>query len=107
MKRCKSCKIPLEGGLSTLLKKTMKISISKENPDLCNRCAGDSKKKTGSYVCQICNRNIEEASALSHIKAEEYLLGLIKKDHPEWKENKETCPECVSYYRELINKAKI
>lgn len=64
-------------------------------------------KKTKSYICQICNRAVDENAALTHVKAEEYLLGLIKKDHPEWKEDKETCPKCIAYYRELIKKADI
>ena len=63
--------------------------------------------KKRDYICQICNREIDENTALTHIKTEEYLLGLIKKDHPEWKENDSACPQCVAYYRELIKKAKI
>jgi len=107
MKRCAKCKIPLEGAISTLLGKILKCYPSKEDPSLCNRCAKDRKKRSDSYVCQICGRNVDEASALTHIKAEEYLLNLIKKDHPEWRSHESTCPECIDYYRELIKKAKI
>ena len=72
------------------------------------RRATRSKKDTKkNYTCQICERAVDEANALTHIKAEEYLLELIRKDHPEWKEDKKTCPKCVEYYRELIKKAKI
>jgi hypothetical protein len=105
MKRCKQCKVPLEGAFSKILQKLLKVSASKKDPALCNRCSDKTKPET--YLCQICNRVIDEEAALTHIKAEEYILHLIKKDHPEWKEDKETCPRCVNYYRELIKKAEI
>ena len=64
---------------------------------------------TGSkrYKCQICGRMIHEAHSLEHAKAEEYLLNLIKKDHPKWKQKNSTCSECIEYYRKLINQAEI
>lgn len=91
--------------MSKLLGAARLVSRSKEDPSLCNRCTTKNNKK--NYTCQICDRAIDEATALTHIKAEEYLLDLIRKDHPEWKEDNKTCPKCVEYYRELIKKAKI
>jgi len=105
MKRCQKCNIPLEGVVSKLLGAARLVSRSKEDPSLCNRCVKENKKK--DYTCQICDRAVDEATALTHIKAEEYLLELIRKDHPEWKEDNKACPKCVEYYRELIKKAKI
>lgn len=105
MKRCQKCKIPLEGRIFHLLQKILKMRISTVDPQKCNKCApGPTTEK---YTCQICDRVIDEKNALSHVKAEEYLLSLIKKDHPQWRGQKETCPECIEYYRNLINKAKI
>lgn len=106
MKRCNICKVPLEGALSKIYSKILNYQPAAEDPSLCNRCFPKSRKQD-TYICQICNKTVEEASALTHVKAEEYLLHLIKKDHPEWKEHKDTCPECVAYYRELIKKAQI
>ena len=103
MKRCQRCKVPLEGVRSKILKIALRVRPSSDDPSLCNRCAA----KTHVYTCQICNRPIDENLALTHIKAEEYLLGLIKKDHPEWKEEDKTCPRCIDYYRDLIKKANI
>lgn len=82
------------GVVSKFLGAVKRVTRSKEDP-----------KK--NYTCQICDRVVDEATALTHIKAEEYLLDLIRKDHPEWKEDKKTCPKCVEYYKELIKKAKI
>lgn len=59
------------------------------------------------YKCQICNREIDDFAGLAHIKAEEYLLDLIRKDHPEWKKDGKTCKECLDYYRKLIKEAEI
>ncbi len=59
------------------------------------------------YKCQICNRQIDDFASLSHVKAEEYILELIRRDHPEWKERKRTCKKCVDYYRKLIRDAEI
>jgi hypothetical protein len=105
MKRCQKCNVPLEGTISKLLKTVLRVRPSSENPSLCNHCQTKTKPKT--YTCQICNRSVDESDALTHVKAEEYLLHLIKKDHPEWNKEKETCPQCVDYYRDLIKKAKI
>ncbi len=105
MKRCQRCRVPLEGRVAAVLKKVLKITASKDNPDFCNKCR--PAPKGGGYVCRICNRTVSEAHALAHVKAEEYLLGLIKKDHPEWKESDDTCPECIAYYRKLIDKTNI
>ncbi|MBM3250255.1 MAG: hypothetical protein FJZ09_05355 [Candidatus Omnitrophica bacterium] len=59
------------------------------------------------YRCQICDREIDEFVALAHIKAEEYLLDLILRDHPEWKEDEKTCRKCVEYYRRLVKETEI
>ncbi len=105
MKRCHKCRFPLEGKIARLVGKLTGIKASATHPGLCTRCAADNKNKT--YVCQICNRRVDEKSALTHVKAEEYLLGLIKKDHPEWQSEKGACPACITYYRDLIKKAEI
>jgi len=59
------------------------------------------------YKCQICDRRVDDFAALSHIKAEEYLMGLILRDHPEWKEKGKTCQKCVEYYRKLVKETEI
>jgi len=59
------------------------------------------------YKCQICNREIDDFVSITHIKAEEYLIELILKDHPEWHENAKTCPKCVDYYRKLVKEGEI
>ena len=59
------------------------------------------------YKCQICEREIDDFASIAHIKAEEYLMQLILKDHPEWKKNAQTCHECLEYYRKLVKDAEI
>jgi len=59
------------------------------------------------YICQICKRKVDEKIALVHVKTEEYLIDLIRKDHPQWHEAKATCKKCVQYYRKLIKDAQI
>jgi hypothetical protein len=59
------------------------------------------------YHCQICEREIDDFASIAHIKAEEYLMELIRKAHPEWKETKSTCRKCVEYYRKLVKDAEI
>lgn len=61
----------------------------------------------GKYRCQICDREIDDFASITHIKAEEYLINLIRKAHPEWKESDKTCHKCVEYYRKLIKDAEI
>ena len=59
------------------------------------------------YRCQICDRDIDDFASLAHIKAEEYLIDLIRRDHPQWHKDKGTCPECLEYYRKLIKESEI
>lgn len=59
------------------------------------------------YKCQICERQIDDFASIAHIKAEEYLMDLIHKDHPEWKKDGKTCHECVDYYRKLVKESEI
>ena len=59
------------------------------------------------YRCQLCERDIDDFASLAHIKAEEYLLDLIRRDHPEWHENKKTCHKCVEYYRKLVKENEV
>jgi hypothetical protein len=44
---------------------------------------------------------------LAHAKAEEYLIGLIKRDHPEWVRPNGTCPRCNIYYRLLAKRTGV
>lgn len=104
MKRCKKCKVPLEGVLSKV-SQIIGVKPSQKFLGLCNKC--EPKEHDGKYVCQICAREIDESVALMHVKAEEYILDLIKRDHPEWKNGQSACHECLDYYRKLVNKADI
>ena len=72
--------------------------------------SGNRTKYTRSemkYKCQICERDIDEFVSIAHIKAEEYIIDLIRRDHPEWNETKETCHKCVEYYRKLVKETEI
>jgi ribosomal protein L34E len=104
MKRCKKCKVPLEGVLSKVSRALFKVAPSVEDPDICNRCATKVSKK---YKCHICERDIDESVAISHVKAEEYLINLIKKDHPQWQKDNDICQECLEYYRKLVKDTEI
>ena len=59
------------------------------------------------YQCQICNRDIDDFAGLAHVRAEEYLIELILRDHPEWKKDSKTCHKCLDYYRKLVKENEI
>ncbi|MFH1202437.1 MAG: hypothetical protein V1674_06070 [Candidatus Omnitrophota bacterium] len=113
MRRCKICNVPLEGILGNIARSLFKVRVSSQGSDTCNKCEGQKSAppiqgaRKGKYRCQICDREIDENVALAHVKAEEYLLGLIKKDHPQWKEDQKTCHRCIEYYRQLVKKTEI
>jgi len=116
MIRCKICKVPLSGFLGKLSQIIFKIRSSSQNPELCNKCEdtpgvmGETHQNSGSgktYQCQICQRMIKEKHSLEHIKAEEYLIELIKKDHKQWQHKGPTCRECLEYYRRLVKETEI
>ncbi len=56
--------------------------------------------------CPRCGRYISGPSLLAHAKAEEYLIGLIGQDHPEWDEL-ETVPQSGAYYRALVEQTGV
>ena len=66
-----------------------------------------SSKTNKKYKCQICGRQIDFKVALMHVKAEEYLINLIRKDHPGWKNSSKACDSCIDYYRKLVKDAEI
>lgn len=117
MTRCKVCKVPLTGFLSIIGKTLFNIKPSSHDSQVCSKCVGKQtndhadneadKSKGKKYKCQICERIVHEAHAIEHIKAEEYLMELIKKDHPQWRHKEPTCKECIDYYRKLIKDAEI
>ena len=104
MYRCRKCKVPLSGFLSKIPKVLFGVRPSDKDPTLCNKCVSSKKTK---YQCQICGRQVDDSVALTHVKTEEYLLELIRRDHPEWHEDKNTCPKCIEYYRKLVKEAEI
>lgn len=59
------------------------------------------------YKCQICEREIDEFVSIAHIRAEEYLISLIRKDHPDWDKQDKTCHKCIEYYRKLVKETEI
>jgi len=59
------------------------------------------------YHCKICDRDIDDFAGIAHIKAEEYVLSLIKRDHPEWKGTDKACRQCLEYYRKLVKENEI
>ncbi|UCD15524.1 MAG: hypothetical protein JSV34_00285 [Candidatus Omnitrophota bacterium] len=61
----------------------------------------------GKYKCNICGRMVSEKKALVHVKAEEYIINLIKRDHPQWQAANYSCSECIDYYRKLIKEGEI
>ena len=104
MVRCKRCGVPLTGFLSCIPRILFGVKAS-DSQELCNKCVGRDDAKT--YTCQICGRQVHEKHSLEHVKAEEYLIGLIRKDHTHWHQRQPTCEECIAYYRQLIQKTEI
>jgi len=90
--------------------KIKKIFLRSKSCD-CRASCGENKEKGETkdkkYRCQICDRMIHEEHSLEHIKAEEYIINLIKNDHSHWQHGKPTCQECIEYYRKLIKKTEI
>ena len=67
----------------------------------------ESAAQSIRYQCPRCGRYIEGSNVLAHAKAEEYLVGLIKRDHPEWVEPDGTCSPCKTYYQALVERTGI
>lgn len=69
---------------------------------------GRSNLNNMKYRCKICDRDIDEFVSIAHIRAEEYLIELIKRDHPEWDDDGDkACHKCVEYYRKLVKDTEI
>ncbi|MDD3296453.1 MAG: hypothetical protein PHU64_03735 [Candidatus Omnitrophica bacterium] len=114
MERCKICKVPLSGVLGKVAKVLFRVKPSDKEGSVCNKCLEKkSNKKTsklsqsGTYQCQICGRMIHKEHSLEHVKAEEYIINLIRKDHVDWRHKEPTCQECLEYYRKLVKENEI
>ncbi|MBN3040267.1 MAG: hypothetical protein JW867_03995 [Candidatus Omnitrophica bacterium] len=105
MLKCKQCGVPLRGFLSKIPRVIFNVHPSKNDPAVCNKC--QEKNKERKYKCHICGRMIHEEHSIEHVKAEEYLTGLIKKDRQHWQGKEPTDEQCYEYYRELIRKTEI
>lgn len=68
---------------------------------------GIFRKQSKKYKCHICGKLIDESHAIEHAKTEEYLIKLIQKDHPQWKDKDPLCPECVDYYCKLRKEGEL
>ncbi len=80
------------------------LAADKDSSDRVKSSVESGGKK---YQCQLCGRMIHEEHSLEHIKAEEYLINLIRKDHAHWQHKQPTCQECVEYYRKLITETEV
>lgn len=117
MLRCKICKVPLSGFLSKISKVLFRITPSAADREICSKCSDQPEKKKAKrpsddsaskkYECKLCGRMIHEENSLEHIKAEEYLIELIRKDHAHWHHKDPTCQECIDYYRRLVKENEI
>jgi hypothetical protein len=103
MNNCKLCGVPLRGFFAFFPRLLFRVRRSKESSTICNKCA----QKNKMYRCHICSRMIHEATALEHVKAEEYFISLIRKDHSFWGDKVPTDEECLNHYRELVRKTEI
>jgi hypothetical protein len=119
----KKCKVG-GGALSGLVGKIKKIFFnhppSGKGQDASSKSVDNTKsnklekkiseattREEEKYQCPICKRMILESHAIEHIKTEEYLMGLISKDHPKWSKKDPVCQECIDYYRKLVEDAEI
>jgi hypothetical protein len=103
MNSCRLCGVSLRGILAFIPKLLFGVRTSKDSSILCNKCV----KKHKMYRCHICSRMIHEATSLEHVKAEEYFITLIRKDHSYWGSKIPTEEECVDHYREMVRKIEI
>ncbi len=55
-------------------------------------------------ICKVCND--DKAESIMQV-AEQYVLELIQKDHPEWVKSDGACPKCIQYYKDLDTKVTI
>ncbi len=51
--------------------------------------------------CPICKKEKEEEIVDVCNAGYEYIIDLIKKDHPDWLEKDGSCPNCIDYYKKL------
>lgn len=55
-------------------------------------------------TCKVCND--DNAESIMDV-AEQYVLELIQKDHPEWVTSDGACAKCIEYYKDLDHQVTI
>ena len=53
--------------------------------------------------CTLCNEPADDL----YLVAEQYVLSIIKEEHPEWVEQDGACKKCLEHYQALDNAIKI
>ncbi|MBI4042166.1 MAG: zf-HC2 domain-containing protein [Deltaproteobacteria bacterium] len=98
---CENCARNLGQFEKTLhFMKKMKKS-SEVPPDLLNRL----REIFDQYArCPICEKEVRYFEL--HRKAEEQLIEIIKRTHPDWAEHSGVCSQCLRYYRQELARQK-
>lgn len=52
------------------------------------------------YVCSICGGVVHEELRTLHEDAEQWLIGRIKRQHPEWTSADGACGPCIEAFKE-------
>ena len=55
-----------------------------------------------TYVCPVCEREVDDAIIPFHKSVEKQILNVIKENNPRWIESDGSCPKAVEYYKSLI-----
>ncbi len=55
--------------------------------------------------CPICNKPVDESIIKTCEDAQEWVMKMIKRDHPGWIATDGSCPQCLDYYEKLGKKS--
>jgi hypothetical protein len=52
-------------------------------------------------ICPLCKSEVIKEKFRFHFQVEKYVLDVIAKNNPDWKEADGGCQKCMDYYMEL------
>ena len=57
-------------------------------------------------ICPLCSEAVADESLILHMEVDEWLLQLVLKDHPEWKQSDGACKRCWGVIDQLKRDAE-
>jgi len=54
------------------------------------------------YTCGVCGKKVGQDLIIFKDHTDAHIIDAVKRDHPEWVDDKGICQKCVSFYQQEL-----